>query len=393
MDFSLSEEQVIFRDSVARFLADEYPFDRRQALVAEGDGFSPDHWRAFADLGWLALPFPEDYGGLGGSPVETMLLMEQFGRHLVASPYFASIVLGGQLLVEGGSEAQKTELLPALGAGELKLAFAFAESQARYDLTDVETRAEPVGDGFRISGCKTMVFHGGVADQLIVLARTAGPARDRDGLSLFLVTPEAAGLASRHYRTQDGGRASDLRLDAVRVGPEALIGPLGAAAPLVERVADVAVAALTAEAVGAMWAIYEQSLDYAKTRTQFGQALGSFQALQHRLVDLYMKCQLAQSMMQDATLSLAAAGRVAAARAAAAAKYKVGDCARAVGQDGIQLHGGIGMTMDLPIGHYFKRLTMINVTLGDPSHHLRRYGAMSYDSREGQESDGRGLSG
>ena len=387
MDFSLSEEQVIFRDSVSRFLADEYPFDRRQAQVAEGDGFSPDHWRAFADLGWLALPFPEDYGGLGGTPVETMLLMEQFGRYLVASPYFASIILGGQLLLEGGAEAQKTELLPALGAGELKLAFAFAEAQARYDLTHVETRAEPAGDGFRISGRKTAVYHAGVADRLIVLARTAGSGRDRDGLSLFLVTPDTAGLAARHYRTQDGGRASDLQLDAVRVGPEALVGPLGAAAPLVERVSDIAIAALTAEAAGAMWAIYEQSLDYAKTRTQFGQTLGSFQALQHRLVDLYMKCQLAQSMVHDATLSLESADRAAAARAAAAAKYKVGDCARAVGQEGIQLHGGIGMTMELPIGHYFKRLTMINATLGDPSHHLRRYGAMSYDAPDQPEGD------
>ncbi len=381
MDFTLSEEQVIIQESIARFLAEAYPFDRRLKLVADGNGFSEDHWQTFAELGWLALPFPETYGGLGGSPLETMLLMEQFGRHLVVSPYLASVILGGHLVLEGGSEAQKRALLPALCAGQLKLAFAFAEPQARYDLADVETSAAEAGDGAGgghvLSGRKTVVFHGGVADRLIVLARTSGTARDRDGLSLFLVAPDASGLAARHYRTQDGGRASDFRFESVRVGPEALLGTLGQAAPLVERVSDVAVAALCAEAVGAMWAVYEQSLDYAKTRTQFGQPLGSFQALQHRLVDLYMKCQLAQSMAYDATLSLQGPDPAAAARAAAAAKYKVGDFARIVGQEGVQLHGGIGMTMELPIGHYLKRLTMINTTLGDPSHHLRRYGAMS----------------
>ena len=381
MDFSLDEEQTIFRDSVERFLRESYGFETRQKLVVAGEGFTEDQWRTFAELGWLALPFPEDYGGLGGSPVETMVLMEQIGRHLVVSPYLASVLLGGRLVLEAGSEAQKEALLPAVAAGELKLAFAHAEPQARYDLTDVETTATPDGDGFRLDGRKSVVFYGGAADRLIVLARLSGKARDADGLGLFLVDPAAAGLSARHYPTQDGARASDYRLEAVRVGPEAVLGAPGTAASAVERVADAARAALAAEAVGAMWAVYEQTLDYAKTRTQFGQTLGSFQSLQHRLVDLYMSCQLAQSMVYEATSALAGDDPAAAARAVAAAKHKVGECARLVGQEGVQIHGGIGMTMDLPIGHYLKRLTMINATLGDPRHQLRRYAALSYDGR------------
>lgn len=388
MDFSLSEEQSIFRDSVARFLSESYPFERRQELVAAGDGYAEDHWRAFAELGWLALPIPEAYDGLGGSPQETMVLMEQFGRHLVVSPYLATVLLSGQLVLEAGSEAQKAELLPALAAGALKLAFAYAEPQAHYDLTDVETRAVARGDGYTIDGRKSVVLYGCAADRLIVLARTGGAARDRAGLSLFLVDPAAPGLTARHYRTQDGGRASDLLFDSVRVGGDTLLGALGAAAPMVERVADLAMVALAAEAVGAMWAVYERSLDYVKTRTQFGQALGTFQSLQHRLVDLYMNCQLGQSIAQGAVLTVSSAEPGDAARAVAAAKYKVGDCARRVGQEGVQLHGGIGMTMDLPIGHYLKRLTMINATLGDPRHHLRRYGELSYHAADDLEGVG-----
>ncbi len=378
IDFDLSEDQVIFRESVVRFLAEEYPFDRRQGIVADEAGYSEDHWRAFAELGWLAIPFPEAYGGLDSSAVEVMLLMEQFGRHLVASPYLASVLLGGQLLLAGGSEAQKSEFLPLLCDGRLKLAFAFAEPEARYELADVATTASPRRDGGHlISGEKCVVLYGAAADKLIVSARTSGGRRERNGITLFLVDPAARGVTARHYRTQDGGRASDFRFDQVEAGPAALIAAEGTALGLIEGVADRAIAALCAEANGAMWAVFEQSLDYAKTRSQFGQTLGSFQALQHRLVDLYMMCQLAQSMVLEATLSAAAGEPGPLAKAASAAKAQVGEFARTVGQEGVQLHGGIGMTMELPIGHYLKRLTMINATLGDPRHHLRRYGAMS----------------
>jgi len=372
MDFSLSEEQSIFRDSVDRVLAASHPFERRRRVVESELGFDEADWQGFAEQGWLALPFAEDYGGLGAGVVETMLLMEQLGRHLVASPYLASVVLGGGLLAAAGSEAQKSELLPRLCEGALKLAFAFAEPAGRYDLADLATSARRDGAGFILDGLKSVVLYGAVADQLVVSARTAGGPRERDGVTLFLVNPAASGVDLGGYATHDGGRAAEVRFETVALGPEAVLGRVDDGLPAIEQVADQAIAALCAEAVGAMWAVYERTLDYAKTRKQFGQTLGSFQAIQHRLVDLYMKCQLAQSLVYEATAALQAEPRRRAA-AASAAKFQVGSFAREVGQEGIQLHGGIGMTMELPIGHYLKRITAINATLGDPRHHLRRY--------------------
>ena len=380
MDFSLSEEQSIFRDSVARFVAEEFPFERRQALAATEAGYSEAHWRRFADLGWLAATLPEDYGGLGGSPVEAMLLAEHFGRGLVMSPYLATVVLGAGAILHGGREEQKGTLLPEVAAGRLKLAFAYAEPGSRYDLHHVETTARPAPGGYRIDGHKGVVFYAASADRIVVSARTAGDARDADGISLFLVDPAAEGLEARHYPTQDGGRASELRFDGVRVEAGDRLGEAeteGAALPVVERVVDHAIASTCAEAVGAMWAVYEQTLAYLKTREQFGRTLGSFQALQHRMVDVYMKCELAQSMVYEATLHLDAPDTAARARAAASAKYEVGRNARDVGQEGVQLHGGIGMTFDLPIGHYLKRITTINASFGDPRYQLRRYQALS----------------
>jgi len=380
MDFSLSEEQTIFRDSVARFVAEEYPFDRRQALVAEEPGYDAAHWKRFAELGWLAATLPEDYGGLGGTPVEGMLLAEQFGRGLIMSPYLATVVLGANAVLHGGSDEQKSALLPQVAEGRLKLAFAYAEPQSRYDLNDVATTARTENGGYRIDGHKGVVFHAASADRIVVSARTAGDSRDPDGISLFLVDAKAEGLEARHYPTQDGGRASELRFDGVRVGAEDRLGEPGTeggALPVIERVIDHAIASVCAEAAGAMWAVYEQTLAYLKTREQFGRTLGSFQALQHRMVDVYMKCELAQSMVYEVTLHLDAPDAVVRGRAAASAKYEVGRNARDVGQEGVQLHGGIGMTFDLPIGHYLKRITMINSSFGDPRHQLRRYQHLS----------------
>ena len=373
MDITLSEEQSLFRDSVERFVTEEYAFDQRQKIVIQASGFLDEHWRSFAELGWLAAPFPEDYGGLGGSPWETMVLMEQFGRGLVASPYLASVVLGGQLVLCAGSEDQKQAILPAVGGGELRLALAYAEPQSRYDLADVATTAKPAGDGYLIEGAKSVVFYGAAADKLLVTARSSGEQRDEAGISIFLVDAEAPGIEASHYRTQDGGRASDVRFAGLEVGPEALVGELGKGYPALERTVDYAIAAVCAEASGAMWAIYEQTLAYLKTRQQFGQTLGSFQALQHRMVDVFMKCQLAQSMVYEATDSLQQPEAAARRRAASAAKYEIGRYGREVGQEGIQLHGGMGMMTELPIGHYFKRLTAINTSFGDASHHLSRY--------------------
>ena len=377
MDFSLSEEQKIFRDSVARFVAEEYPFDKRQALVAEEPGFSEAHWQRIAELGWLAAALPEACGGLGGTPVETMLLAEHFGRGLVMNPYLATVVLGANAILYGGNKEQRRALLPEVAEGRLKLAFAYAEPQSRYDLHHVATRARRDGEGYVIDGDKAVVFHAACADRIVVCARTGGEVRDPEGLSLFLVDPKAKGLEARHYPTQDGGRASELRFDGVRVGAEDLLGEAGGALPVVERVVDHAIASVCAEAAGAMWAVYEQTLAYFKTREQFGQTLGRFQALQHRMVDIYMKCELAQSMVYEATLHLDSPDATARRRAASSAKYEVGHNARDVGQEGVQLHGGIGMTFELPIGHYLKRITMINASFGDPRHHLRRYQTLS----------------
>ena len=373
MDFSLTEEQQIFRDSVARFIADKYSFAQRQEIVATDLSFLPEHWACFAELGWLAAPFPEEYGGLGGSPVEVMLLMEQFGRGLMVSPYLSSVVLGGYLVLLGGTEAQKQDILPKLGAGELKLAFAFAEPGSRFDLHDVATIASPDGDGYLLNGRKSVVFYAETADEIIISCRTNGPQRDHDGISLVVIDSDAAGIGNQHFQTQDGGRASELILKNVRVESDQIIGAPDHALSLIEQVIDHGIGAVCAEATGAMWSIYEQTLAYLKTREQFGQTLGTFQSLQHRMVDVYMKCELAQSMSYEATLNLEDANPVERRRAASSAKYKIAKYGRDVGQEGVQLHGGIGMTMDIPVGHYFKRLTMINATFGDAAHHLRRY--------------------
>jgi alkylation response protein AidB-like acyl-CoA dehydrogenase len=373
MDFSLSEAQTIFRDSVARFVADEYPFATRQRIVAEEPGYREAHWRRFAELGWLAASLPEQHGGLGGSAVETMLLMEQFGRGLVMTPYLTTVVLSGNAVLLGGSERQRAALLPAIGQGRLKLSLAFAEPQSRYDLFDVRTRARKRGGGYVLEGHKSVVLYAETADKLIVSARTAGGVRDAGGISLFLIERNAPGVELRGYPTQDGGRASEVRLAGVRAAAEDLLGPAGEALPILERVVDHAIAAVCAEAVGAMWSVYEQTLAYHKTREQFGQKLGSFQALQHRLVDVYMKCQLAQSMVYEATLNLDDPDPRARARAVSSAKFEIGKYARDVGQEGVQLHGGIGMTWDVAVGHHLKRITLIGASFGDSSYHLRRY--------------------
>lgn len=373
MQFELTRTQRLFRDSLARFLSENYGFEQRREILQTGDGYLPEHWARFSELGLLGAPFPGEYGGLDEGPVTTMVIMDQFGRFLVGSPFLATVLLGGHLVLLGGSEEQRRSILPAVAAGETKLAFAFAERQSRYDLFDVVTRAIPEGTGFALTGEKCAVFDASVADTIAVLARTSGSARDREGLSLFLVGRGASGLSRRDYRTQDGGRASELRLDGVRVGPEALVGELDGAYPLVERVIDHGIAAVCAEASGAMWAVLEQTLDYLKVRRQFGQPLAANQALQHRMADAYGKCELAQTLCHEAALRLNGADSRTRRRSASAAKFLVGSYGREVGHEGVHLHGGVGMTTDNPVGHYLKRLTLINLTFGDPAHHLALY--------------------
>ncbi len=373
MDFSLSEEQQLLKDSVDRFVREEYELEVRRQLVDSESGFSPDHWRRMAELGWLGVAFPEEYGGIDGGPVETMVIMEAFGSGLVVEPYLANVVLGGSAVVFAGSASQKTEILPKLAGGELMLALAYAEPQARFDLHDVEVEARKDGDGYRLSGHKAVVLNAASADKLIVSARTAGGSRDEKGISLFLVDNGTAGLERRDYPTVDGLRASEVMLEGVQVGADALLGPVDEGLEILERVAEHGIVALAAEAVGAMQVLLDTTNEYLKTRVQFGQPIGKFQVLQHRMVDMFMNVEEARSMAYMATMKVDDEDPTERARAVAAVKVQIGKSGRFVGQQSVQLHGGMGMTDELSVGHYFKRLTMIDTMLGNQDHHLKRY--------------------
>ena len=370
MDFNYTEEQLALQDTLRRFIAKDYGFEQRRALAKSAEGFSRDHWRQFADLGILALPFPEEFGGLNGNAVDTMLVMETLGRGLVLEPYLATVILAGGLIRDNGRLAQKETLLPAIAGGELLMALAHYEAGGRYELSHVATTATPDGNGYHLNGAKAVVLHGGTADKFIVSARGRGAQNDARGISLFLVERNAPGLTLRSYMTQDGARAAEVRLSNVRVTGDALVGPHDQGLPIVERAFDYALAALCAEAVGAMAALNEVTLEYLKTRKQFGQPIGRFQALQHRMVDMVVATEQARSMATLAAVKADSGDAAERRRALSAAKAYVGQSARSVGQAAVQLHGGMGVVDELNVSHYFKRLTMINATFGDADHHL-----------------------
>ncbi len=370
MDFELTDEQRLLRESVERLMADRYDFAARKRFAQEPGGYGAEPWRQYAELGLLGLPFAERDGGLGGGPVETMIVMEAFGRALALEPYFATIVLGGSFLRLGGSDAMRAALVPQIAGGTLKLAFAHAERQARYDLADVATTARRDGAGYVLDGAKSLVLHGDAADKLVVSARLAGAQRERDGVALFLVDSGADGVTRRGYPTIDGLRAAEVTLSGVRVAADAVIGEPGRGFALIERVVDGAIAALTAEAVGAMAAMHEITVDYLKVRKQFGVPIGNFQVLQHRAADMLVALEEARSMALLATMMADEADATERRKAIAAAKVQIGRSGRIVGQGAVQLHGGIGMTMENKVGHYFKRVTMIDTLFGDADHHL-----------------------
>jgi len=364
MDFNYTDEQNALRDTLTRFIAKDYGFEQRRALAKSAEGFSRDHWKQFADLGLLALPFHEDFGGMNGNAVDTMLVMEAFGRGLVLEPYLATVVVAGHLVRDAGSTAQKEALLPAIAGGELMLALAHYERGARYEVSRVDTAAKADGAGWKLSGAKGVVLGGGAADTLLVSANTG------KGLSLFLVDSKAAGVTVRSYMTQDGARAAEVRLDNVSVNADALIGTQDGALPIVERALDYGIAALCAESVGIMTALNEATLEYLKTRKQFGQPIGRFQALQHRMVDMVIATEQARSMAMMAAVKADSPDAAERRRAISAARAYVGQQARFVGQQAVQLHGGMGVVDELNVSHCFKRLTMINATFGDVDHHL-----------------------
>ncbi len=376
MDFDLTEEQRLLRDSIDRLIDDAYgDFEKRRTYAQEPHGFSMALWRRYAELGLLGLPFAEADGGYGGGAVETMLVMEAIGRGLALEPYLATVVLGGGLVRLGGNAAQRQRILPRIADGSLRLAFAHNERQARYDLFDVATTARAEGGGFVLNGAKTVVLHGDSADLLVVGARLSGNRRDRTGIGLFLVDAGAAGVTRRAYPTQDGQRAAEITLAQVRVPADAMLGAPDAGLALIGQVTDAAIAALCAEAVGAMSALHAMTVDYLKTRKQFGVPIGSFQALQHRAADMLVALEQARSMAMYAAMMADAPDAAERHTAMAAARVQIDESARMIGQGAIQLHGGIGMTQEYRAGHYFKRLTMIGLLFGDTAHHLKTVAA------------------
>ncbi|MFZ0009914.1 MAG: acyl-CoA dehydrogenase [Steroidobacteraceae bacterium] len=383
MDFRYTEEQLALQETLRRFIARDYDFERRRALTRSASGFSADAWAQYAELGLLALPLPEDYGGLGGNGVDVMVVMEQVGRGLLLEPYLSTVVLCGGIIAACGSRDLKQQLLPAIAAGKLQTALAAYEAAGRYELSHFATSAVQDKDGWRLTGRKSVVLDAPSADFFLVSARPPGGSADLEGLALFLVPRETAGLTLHPYATQCGGRAADLQLRDVHVEAAAVIASGAEALDLLERGVDAAAAALCAEAAGIVSALNEATLGYLKSRKQFGVPIGVFQALQHRMADMYIAEEQIRSMAIIAATHAEDEDALARRRAISGAKAYIGQAARFVGQQAVQLHGAMGMVDDLIVSHYFKRLTMIDMTLGDTDFHLARFsdaGRGQYDA-------------
>jgi alkylation response protein AidB-like acyl-CoA dehydrogenase len=370
MEFDYTEEQLALQDTLQKFIARDYDFEKRRGFSRSEPGYSPAAWSQYAELGLLSLPFPEPQGGLGGDAVDVMVVMEQIGQGLLLEPYLSSVVTCGGLLRDAASEAQKDQLLPAIGAGTLQIALAAYEAGGRYNLAHVGCKADARSAGWHLSGHKSVVLDGASADYFLVTARTAGKVGDRDGISLFLVPRGASGLTVRPYPTQSGGRAADLRLQNVALDAGALIGAADQGLPIVERAVDHACAALCAEAVGIMTALNQATLGYLKTRKQFGVAIGTFQALKHKMADMLIAAEQSRSMAIIAAVNADSPDAAQRRRAIAAAKAYIGQAGRLVAQQAVQMHGGMGVVDDLIVSHYFKRLTMIDLTFGDVDYQL-----------------------
>ena len=372
MDFSLSNEQSMLAESVARFIDNDYDFGSRQQIVEAGVGYSRDLWQTYAELGWTAVPFSEDDGGLGGGPIELILMMEQFGRGLVIEPYLATIVLAGGVLRRAASAKQKEKWLSGIIEGSTQAALAFAEPQARFEISDVATKADSNGDGFILNGQKNLVLNGNNADLLIVPARTGGAQSDENGITLFAVAPDSAGIYRKDYPTVDAHQAADIRFDSVHVDSDCILGEVGQGYATLQSVIDEATLAVCAEAVGILRTMHDKTVEYAKSRVQFGVPIGSFQALQHRMVDMLMACEQTHSLLLWAAM-LSADGDPDAPKAISALKYQIGTAGRTVAQEVVQIHGGMGVTWELDISHYFKRFTAIELLFGNADFHLTRY--------------------
>jgi alkylation response protein AidB-like acyl-CoA dehydrogenase len=378
MNFDYTDEQNAIRDSLSKWAAQQYDFDKRREALKCDDAWKKN-WATFAELGLLAAPLPEEFGGLGGGPLDVSVVAEEFGKALIVEPYVPTVVIGGGALKYAGSAAQKDEHLNAIAGGERVIAFAQAEPKSRWSLHDVAASAKKDGAGYVLNGQKAVVIGAPQADTLLVSARTAGGQRDQKGVSLFLVPKNAKGVSTRDYPTMDGTRASEVYLENVSVGAEALLGQADNALPIIERIVDEANAAYNHEAVGAMRMMSDLTREYAKTRKQFGRAIAEFQVLQHRMVDMFMAAEESYSMALRATIKLGESDDERA-RAVSAAKVSIGKHGRFVGQAAVQIHGGMGVTDEMRVGHYFKRVTMLDATFGNVDYHLKRYTALSAEA-------------
>ena len=370
MNFALSEEQRLMQDSLSRLLQKSYSFEHRKEYQKSTVGWSRDLWRQYADMGLLALPFDDHDGGLSGTPVETMIVMEQLGRAITLEPYVATIVLAGGIIRHAGSDRQKQRIIEKIIDGTMILSLAHEEEQARYDLASVGTTAKLIDGAWQLNGQKSFALHADSADMLIVSARVSGDSTDRDGIALFLLDSDSAGIRIEGFRTHDGQRAASVALTSVTVGAEGAIGTPGKMYPVLERVYHEAIAALCAEAIGVMAELHEATVDYLKQRRQFGVPIGSFQTLQHRAAEMFMALEQARSMAMFAAIMSNDGDDLARAQAISAAKVQIGRSGRWIGEQAVQLHGGIAMAMEYKAGHYFKKLTMLDRLLGDADHHL-----------------------
>jgi alkylation response protein AidB-like acyl-CoA dehydrogenase len=372
MDFSLSEEQQLLKDSITQFVDKDYQFDIRQKNVSSDLGYSSEFWKTFADLGWLGMPFSEEDGGYNGGPTDLMVIMESLGRGLVVEPYIPNVVLAGGLISRLGSSEQKSNLLPKIISGENQMSVAFSEPQSRFNLSDVITSAKKDGDNYILDGYKSVVMNGPSSNFIIIVARTSGKQLEKKGLTLFLLDPSLEGVSLRNYSNVDGSKASEVTLESVTVSSSTMLGKEGEAYTSLEEVIDLATLAISAEAIGIMEKMNEITLEYTKTREQFGETLSSFQALQHRMVDTFMAYEQTKSLLLMCAAKLTDKTEDAS-KSVSALKYQVGIAAKHVGEEAVQLHGGMGVTDETNIGHYFKRLTTIRAIFGNTDYHLKRY--------------------
>ena len=372
MDFTFNEEQTLIQDQVDQFIQKEYDWETRQSLSNSELGFGDNNWQKFAELGWLGISTSEDSGGFGGSAIESMLIMEAFGKGLVVEPFLETIIMSSGLIDEHGSDQQKSSILEPAIAGELHLAWAYAEPQSRFNLSDVVTEAKIDGDNYILNGYKSVVMNGPSADKIIVSARTSGSQLEEAGITLFIVDANSEGLNKTNYKTVDGRRASDLTIENVSVTKDDIIGHVDKGFGLLDSSIDRAILAISAEAVGAMEVLYKATVEYTKTREQFGTSIGKFQVLQHRMVDMFMEYEQCKSLLYMATMKHEE-GSSDAKKAISGLKYQVGKAGRFIGQQAVQLHGGMGVTDELNVGHYFKRLTTVGTIFGNTDFHLKRY--------------------